>query len=151
MGENCIQFIALENLSQTHNNQPSRPLVCDTCAGKGYSTRDTHTYVCYKCKNVSGGHGLFQSKGFQRAAKRGIQKQVLFIAPDRLYPHTHKETRNANTCCNELKDQMSEVKLWHHASARDNCFVNPHSNQSADGITALTMMRQGSSISEVRG
>ena len=74
MVEKCTQFIALENLSRTHKNKPSRPLVCDTCAGKGYSTRDTHTYVCCKCKNVSGGHGIFQSTNFQRAAKRGTQK-----------------------------------------------------------------------------
>ena len=48
-------------------------------------------------------------------------------------------------------EQMSEEKLWHHASARDNWFVNPHFMQSADGIGALIMMRRGSSISEVRG
>ena len=72
--EACKQFIKEENLSQAHKRNVTRAFVCDMCAEKGYTTKDQKTYTCSACKNVTGGHGLFQTKNFQQAAARGTQK-----------------------------------------------------------------------------
>ena len=52
----------------------SRAYVCDNCTENGYTPKNPETYTCTACKKVTGGHGLFQSKNFQRAAKSGTQK-----------------------------------------------------------------------------
>ena len=72
--DDCKKFISHNNLSETHKINASRPFVCEPCTKNGYSTKDTKTYVCANCKKVAGGHGLFQSKNFQQAAKRGTQR-----------------------------------------------------------------------------
>ena len=72
--DKCKTFVREENLSKTHKINPSRAFVCDTCTENGYTTKNPKTYTCSACEKVTGGHGLFQSKHFQRAAKRGTQK-----------------------------------------------------------------------------
>ena len=72
--EQCKKFILRENLSQHHQTHPNNPLVWEVCTGKGYTPANTQTYTCASCKEVTGGHGLFQTKNFQQAAKRGTQK-----------------------------------------------------------------------------
>ena len=70
----CKKFIREESLSNAHKRHPSRAFVCDTCTQRGYTTKNAETYTCSACKKVTGGHGLFQEKNFQRAAERGTQK-----------------------------------------------------------------------------
>ena len=72
--DKCKTFVRKENLSKTHKNQLGRAFVCDTCTENGYTTKNPKTYTCSACKKVTGGHGLFQSKNFPRAAKTGTQK-----------------------------------------------------------------------------
>ena len=72
--DECKTFVREENLSKTHKINPSRAFVCDTCTENGYTPKNPETYTCSACEKVTGGHGLFQSKDFQRAAKRGTQK-----------------------------------------------------------------------------
>ena len=67
--EQCKKFILRENLSQHHQKNPKNPLVCEACTGKGYTAANTQTYTCASCKEVTGGHGLFQAKIFQQAVK----------------------------------------------------------------------------------
>ena len=72
--EQCKKFIAQEYLPQRHRDRPNEQYVCQACSANGYSLKNTETYTCSQCKQVTGGHGVFQSKDFQRAAKRGTQK-----------------------------------------------------------------------------
>jgi len=56
-------------------------------------------------------------------AKRGIPKAGSHHCMPR---HTQLSKAQCTKQGTASRDQMSEVKLWHHASARDNCFVDPH-------------------------
>ena len=67
MMKQCQKFVHRENLSQVHQESKTRMFVCETCTEKGYTTANTHTYTCASCKEVTGGHGLFQTPNFRRA------------------------------------------------------------------------------------